>query len=146
MNVEAEVNLDEQNLLRAGALYQSYTLDDWWPPSGAMMWPGTFDNINDGTRDRLGLFGEWESRINTQWLTLLGARYERVKTDAGNVRGYDQNTNGMGMMVNNQNNDAAAFNAQDRERTDNNRELTALAQPLRALYLVDGGRHEKLGR
>jgi len=50
------------------------------------------------------------------------------------------------MMVNNQKKDAAAFNAQDRERTDNNRELTALAQPLRALYLVDGGRHEKLGR
>jgi iron complex outermembrane receptor protein len=90
-----------------------------------MMWPGTFDNINDGTRDRLGLFGEWESRINTQWLTLLGARYERVKTDAGNVRGYDQSTNGMGMMVNNQKKDAAAFNAQDRERTDNNWELHA---------------------
>ncbi len=58
MNVEAEVNLDEQNLGHAGALYQSDNLDDWWPPSGAMMWPGTFDNINDGTRDRLGLFGE----------------------------------------------------------------------------------------
>ena len=38
------------------------------------MWPGTFDNINDGSRDRLGLFGEWESRLNAQWLTLLGAR------------------------------------------------------------------------
>lgn len=146
VNVEAEVNLDEQNLGHAGALYQSDNFDDWWPPSGAMMWPGTFDNINDGTRDRLALFGEWESRINTQWLTLPGARCERVKTDAGNVRGYDQSTNGMGMMVNNQKKDAAAFNAQDRERTDNNRKLTALAQPLRALYLVDGGRHEKLGR
>ena len=125
------------------------------------------DNITYGTRDRLGLFGQRESRINAQWLTLLGKRYERVKTDAGNVRGYDQNTNGMGMMVNNQNNDAAAFNAQDRERTDNNWGLTglpplhagcqqrprirhraqgALAQPLRALYLVDGGRYEQLGR
>ena len=61
-----------------------------------MMWPGTFENINDGTRDRLGLFGEWESRLNAQWLTLLGARYERVKTDAGNVRGYSTDTNGMG--------------------------------------------------
>ncbi len=128
VNVEAEVNLDEQNLGHAGALYQSDNLDDWWPPSGAMMWPGTFDNINDGTRDRLALFGEWESRINTQWLTLPGARCERVKTDAGNVRGYDQSTNGMGMMVNNQKKDAAAFNAQDRERTDNNWGLTGLAR------------------
>jgi iron complex outermembrane receptor protein len=88
------------------------------------MWPGTFDNINDGTRDRLGLFGEWESRINTQWLTLLGARYEHVATDAGNVRGYSTAPNAMG----NQSADAAAFNAQDRERSDNNWDLTALAR------------------
>jgi iron complex outermembrane receptor protein len=128
VNLKAEVNLDARNLLRIGGLYQHYTLDDWWPPSGAAMWPGTFDNINDGSRDRLGLFGEWESRINTQWLTLLGARYERVKTDAGNVRGYDPTTNGMGMMVNDQKKDAAAFNAQNREQTDNNWDLTALAR------------------
>ena len=124
VNVKADVNLDAQNLLRVGALYQHYALDDWWPPSGAGMWPGTFDNINDGTRDRLGLFGEWESRINTQWLTLLGARYEHVATDAGNVRGYSTAPNAMG----NQSADAAAFNAQDRERSDNNWDLTALAR------------------
>jgi hypothetical protein len=41
-------------------------------------------------------------------------------TESFHVRGYDQNTNGMGMMVNNQKKDAAACNAQDRERTDNN--------------------------
>ena len=49
VNVEAEVNLDEQNLGHAGALYQSDNLDDWAPPSGAMMWPGTFDNITWGS-------------------------------------------------------------------------------------------------
>jgi len=128
VTVKADVSLDAQNLIRVGGLYQHYTLDDWWPPSGAAMWPGTFDNINDGSRDRLGLFGEWEARLNAQWLTLLGARYERVKTDAGNVRGYDPTTNGMGMMVNDQKKDAAAFNAQDRERADNNWDLTALAR------------------
>ncbi len=42
--------------LRVGAENQHYTLDDWWPPSGAGMWPGTFDNINDGKRDRSALF------------------------------------------------------------------------------------------
>jgi len=128
VNVKAEVNVDTRNLLRAGGLYQHYTLDDWWPPSGAAMWPGTFNNINDGSRDRLGLFGEWESHLNRQWLTLLGVRYERVTTDAGNVRGYDPNTNGMGMMVNDQKKDAAAFNSQTHERADNNWDLTALAR------------------
>ena len=27
-----------------------YRLDDWWPPSGGGMWPGTFWNIDDGKR------------------------------------------------------------------------------------------------
>ncbi len=128
VNVKAEMNVDTRNLLRVGGLYQHYTLNDWWPPSGAMMWPGTFDNINDGSRDRAGLFGEWESHLDRQWLTLLGVRYERVTTDAGNVRGYDPTTNGMGMMVNDQKKDAAAFNSQNHERADNNWDLTALAR------------------
>jgi iron complex outermembrane recepter protein len=125
---KADIVLTERDLLRVGALYQHYTLDDWWPPSGTgMMAPGTFDNINDGKRDRLGLFGEWESRLDTQWTALLGARYERVETDAGNVQGYD-NTNGMGMMMSNQKRDAAAFNAQDHKRVDNNWNLSAIAR------------------
>ncbi len=126
--VAADINLSEKDLLRVGGLYQRYTLDDWWPPSGGGMWPGTFSNINDGERNRFGLFGEWESQLNAQWKTLLGARYENVQMDAGPVQGYNPNTNGMGMMVNNQQRDAAAFNAQDRKRTDNNWNLTALAR------------------
>jgi iron complex outermembrane receptor protein len=76
-------------LLRVGGQFQSYQLDDWWPASGGGMGPGTFDNINDGKRDRRALFGEWESRINPQWMSLLGVRYERIESDAGDVRGYN---------------------------------------------------------
>jgi iron complex outermembrane receptor protein len=50
--------------------------------------PNTFDNINDGKRDRLGAFAEWERRIGKQWTT-CSARYERVETDAGTMRGYN---------------------------------------------------------
>jgi len=124
VTAKADIDLGAKDLLRVGGLYQAYKLDDWWPPSGGGMWPGTFDNINDGTRDRLGLFGEWESRLNAQWLTLLGARYERVATDAGDVRGYNTAPTAMG----NQYVDAKTFNAQDRQRTDNNWDLTALAR------------------
>jgi iron complex outermembrane receptor protein len=126
--VAADINLNEKDLLRVGGLYQHYTLDDYWPPSGAAMFPGTFFNINDGERNRLALFGEWESRLNARWKTLVGARYENVQMDTGPVQGYNPNTNGMGMMLNNQQKDAAAFNARDRERTDNNWNLTALAR------------------
>jgi iron complex outermembrane receptor protein len=122
--VAADINLSEKDLLRVGGLYQHYTLDDWWPPSGAGMWPGTFDNINDGERNRFALFGEWESRLTAQWKTLLGARYENVQMNTGDVRGYSITPGAMGNQVA----DAAAFNAQDRQRTDNNWNLTALAR------------------
>ncbi|MCM8594584.1 TonB-dependent receptor [Accumulibacter sp.] len=132
VTVRADVNLGASDLLRVGGLYQHYWLDDSWPPSGSGMWPQTFENINDGTRDRLAIFGEWESRLDARWTTLLGLRYERVTTDAGPVQGYDPNMNFMGMgmmrMYSNQQADAAAFNAQDRRKTDNNWDLTALAR------------------
>ncbi len=128
VTAKVDIDLTDKDLLRVGGIYQTYKLDDWWPPSGAAMWPGTFDNINDGQRDRAGLFGEWESRLNQEWKSLLGVRYERVKMDTGNVQGYDPTTNGMGMMANDQKRDAAAFNARNHERTDNNWDLTALAR------------------
>ena len=128
VNLKADVDLGANDLLRVGALYQHYTLHDWWPASGGGMMPGTFENINDGKRDRLGAFAEWERRIGKQWTTLVGARYERVETDAGIVRGYNPSTNGSAPMWNNQQIDAAAYNSRDRNRVDNNVDLTALAR------------------
>jgi iron complex outermembrane recepter protein len=124
VTVKANVDLSKQALLRIGGEAQQYRLDDWWPASGAGMWPGTFWNIKDGQRDRLALFGEWEGRLDPQWTTLLGARYERVSMDADNVQGYSSAPTAMG----NQTVDAGAFNARSHERTDNNVDLTALVR------------------
>lgn len=127
--VKADIDLDKNNLLRVGGIYQHYVLDDWWPASGTGgMSPNTFQNINNGQRDRAGVFGEWESRLTPQWTTLLGARYEHVVSDADNVQGYNSSTNGGGMMMNWQQRDTTAFNAADHRRTDNNVDLTALAR------------------
>lgn len=129
--VKAEIDLATHSLLRLGGEYQHYTLNDWWPPSGTGgMAPYTFININDGQRDRLALFGEWEKQLSPQWKTQLGVRYERVNTSTGQVHGYNQNSNpttpGMSMM--NQTNDAARFNTSaNRDSTDNNWDATALA-------------------
>ncbi|MBH1976493.1 MAG: TonB-dependent receptor [Rhodocyclales bacterium] len=130
--VKANIKLTAQDLLRVGGEYQRYQLDDWWPASGTgmMMAPNTFWNINDGQRDRTALFGEWESRINPAWTTLLGVRYERVKTDAGPVQGYS-------IMYAA---DANTFNARNRERTDNNWDATALAR-----YTADATRTVEFG-
>lgn len=120
--IKASIDLTKSDILRLGGEYQHYKLDDWWPPSGAGMWPGTFWNINDGKRDRTALFGEWERKVNPQWMTLLGLRHEHVKTDAGNVVGY--NPGGMG----NQGRDANNFNSRSHGKTDSNWDMTLLAR------------------
>jgi iron complex outermembrane recepter protein len=124
LSVNAELPLSARDTMRVGAEYQAYRLNDWWPPSGSMMWPDTFWNINDGKRDRTALFGEWETRVNPQWMSLLGMRYERVQMDTGDVQGYCIS----GMCMGNQLADSASFNAQDHDKTDHNWDMSALAR------------------
>ena len=83
VTLKADIDLSAEDVLRIGGEYQRYRLDDYWEPSGARMWPDNFQNINDGERDRMALFGEWESQLDAQWLTLLGVRYERVEIRCG---------------------------------------------------------------
>ncbi|MCW8905987.1 MAG: TonB-dependent receptor [Sedimenticola sp.] len=121
LQLKADIALSSRDLLRIGGEAQRYRLDDWWDPSGKGMWPNTFWNINNGQRDRLALFGEWEAQWDPQWLTQFGLRGERVSMDAGGVQGY--NTTSAQYAA-----ESAAFNAADREKTDHNLDLTALAR------------------
>jgi iron complex outermembrane receptor protein len=118
--INASIPLTDADTLRVGSEYQGFRLDDWWSPSGTgmMMAPNTFWNINDGKRDRYAAFGEWESRWNAQWQSLLGVRYETVRMDTGPAAGYS-------MMYAA---DANAFNARDHDKTDHNWDATALAR------------------
>ncbi len=124
VTLKADIDVSPDDLLRVGTEYQNYRLDDYWRPSGGGMGPGTFQNINDGERDRMALFTEWESRLNAQWLSLIGVRYERVTSDADDVHGYSTAANAPGNQVA----DAAAFNARAHEKTDDNWDVTALAR------------------
>ncbi|GAV19590.1 iron complex outermembrane recepter protein [Mariprofundus micogutta] len=119
-SIKANIPLSAGSLLRVGGETQQYRLDDWWDPSGRMMAPNTFWNINGGKRDRLALFSEWESEWNSDWLTQFGVRYEQVTMDTGTVLGY----NNMAVYAA----DAVAFNAANRKKTDNNIDLTALVR------------------
>lgn len=127
VSVKGDIELARQEILRVGAELQQYRLNDWWPPSGSGMYPGTFWNIKDGQRDRTAIFGEWEARKSAQWMTMVGARFEQVKMNAGQVSGYAA-TNGMSSMMNYQLRDSSAFNALDHQQTDNNLDMTALAR------------------
>lgn len=138
LSVKADIALNPQDLLRVGAELQQYRINDYWPASGAMMWspstttyaqPGKdFVNIQDGQRDRTALFAELESRHSAQWMTLVGARVEQVKMDAGNVQGYNPASNGTAPNFNFQKRDGDAFNAASHASTDTNLDLTALAK------------------
>jgi len=119
--IQGSFVVSERDILRAGIEYQQYTLNDWWPQAGGTMGPNAFWNIDFGTRDRFGFFGEWETFWDPEWVTQMGIRSDSVKANAGPVQGYD---NGLTMWGG----DAAVFNARDHQRTDNNWDLTALAR------------------
>lgn len=122
-SAKAELPLNPRDTLRIGNEFHRYTLNDWWPPvRGTMMAPNDFQNINDGERNRLGTFAEWEAKWTPQWSSLLGVRNDTVWMDTGDVHGYAQN-NAMGS---NYLADSTAFNAQDHGKTDVNFDLTAL--------------------
>lgn len=118
LSLKTEIILSERDLVRIGTDLQRYRLDDYWEPSGGMMFPNTLWNINDGERDRYTIFGEWEANWNQQWMTLAGLRYENVRMDTGDVQGYNAAYTA----------DATAFNAADHSKTDDNFDLTLLAK------------------
>lgn len=124
LSLKADIDLNAANLLRVGSEFQRFRLDDYWTASGGGMGPGTFQNINNGQRDRNALYAELETQQSDQWLTLVGVRYERVSTDADDVHGYNTAMTAAGMQYM----DSMAFNEQDHSQTDHNVDLTALAR------------------
>lgn len=131
--LKLELPRSQQQTLRLGHDFHRFTLDDYWPPvaGSLMMSPNTYENINNGRRDRFGVFAEWESQWNPRWTTLLGVRDDLVKTDTNDVQPYNWlNPIPMGMMgmANPDAPAAVAFNALNRSRSDNHVDLTALAR------------------
>lgn len=133
LTLKGDISMSESDLLRIGAELQRYRLDDWWDPvanAANMMGPETFWNIRNGERDRTALFGEWETRWSSQWITQLGLRHESVRMDAGKVQGYSP-ANAMMMGYGNPDDPSTipgSFNAADRSQTDHNIDFTLLAR------------------
>ena len=134
-NLKGIIDVTNQGTVTVGAEYQDYTLNDLWPASGTMMMsPNEFQNINNGQRQRIGVYGEWEKPITPKWTTQIGARYERIRTSADEVSGYNT------IMMTNQGRDSAIFNASDRSSTDHNIDVTAIAR-----YDIDAQSSVELG-
>jgi len=121
------------DLLRLGSEFHGFQLNDWWEPvpKSMMMGPLTFWNVNNGYRNRIGHYAEWEAQWTPKWSTLLGVRNDTVWMNTGPAAPYDwRNPIPMGMMgmANPDANAAALFNARNRARTDVNFDMTALAR------------------
>ena len=118
---QASWMLNERDTVRLGLEALYYQLYDWWPPVGASggMAPNDFWNIDDGRRNRLSAYAEWERSWDARWSSVIGLRHTQVRTDAGPVRGY----NGLPTWSD----DASAFNSISRRRHDRHWDFSALA-------------------
>ncbi|PHM17659.1 MAG: TonB-dependent receptor [Sulfuricurvum sp. PD_MW2] len=131
LNVKATLPYSQTQTLKFGADYNRYRLNDWWPEDSvnhmAGMSPGTFLNINNGQRDRIGLFSEVVSQWSDRLSSIFGVRYDRVTMDTDDVHGY----NGYSGFIGANNNDpvdAAYFNALEHKKVDNNFDITAMGK------------------
>lgn len=138
--LKAEIDASKRDTFRVGNEYLHFNLDDWWPPSDSQaksacntknvntatcsMAPGSLWNINNGQRERLGIFAEWDARWDQKLSSLLGVRNDIVWMDADDVGGYNMNPAATGSSA--YFTDAKTFNGKDHARRDVNYDLTAL--------------------
>jgi iron complex outermembrane receptor protein len=145
-SIKADFILSERDNLKVGTEIQRYRLDDYWPASqsisaigtNTMMGPNSFQNINNGQRDRYDVFAEWDAKWNQSWMSQVGLRHSTVKMDTDNVRGYNDCTfttmmgncslSPGGMNMPGYGPAAAAFNGLNHKKTDQNLDFTALAR------------------
>ena len=132
--IQGSILLSGRDIVRLGAEYQQYTLYDWWPAVGGTMGPNAYWNVDYGQRNKIDVYSEWEASWNTQWLSQIGVRSTTVRTNAAPVQGYDNGLAGLW------GNEAAAFNALDRKRTEHNWDLSAIAR-----YTPDATQHYEAG-
>ena len=74
------------------------------------MSPNTFQNINNGERDRFDVYAEWIKVWTPNFNSSVGIRYGQVRSDSGTVHGYNEN-NSTGSTTHNQLNNSTAFNS-----------------------------------
>ena len=139
-NIKADILLSQKDLITIGSEFQRYRLDDWWTKSGTGgMSPNTFQNINNGERDRFDIYAEWLTTWAPNFNSSIGIRYGQVRSNSGNVHGYN-NDNKTGSTTHNQHNNSTAFNNLDRSKNDHNIDLSFLGE-----YVVNKKQSYEMG-
>lgn len=123
-NVKAIMPLTDHTIFRTGSSFDHEGVNDYWPHMGGsrMMGPLTFHSVNQGSRNRLGHFAEWEQHWTRKLSTLIGVRNDFIMMDTGDVSPYSWS--GMMHMANAR--AAQRFNQQNHHRDYANFDATAL--------------------
>lgn len=125
-SLKATIYVNDRDTIRVGSGFDHSGLNDWWPPlqNSMMMGPYTYHNINNGHRNRLGHFAEWEANWTPKVTTLLGLRSDVVMMNTDKVSGYQ----GLAGMNTAEHNAIQNFNNANRGKTDTNFDVTALTR------------------
>lgn len=107
------------HVLRVGA---EYLLNDFDAYSQRLVSGVQQDIIRDASRDRLGVFGEWQAQHGGAWQTLAGVRSDTVKSDAANIVNVGPAPAAAVLA------DQASFNSRAHDITDHNWDATLLAR------------------
>ena len=139
-NVKADILFSQKDLVTIGTEFQRYRLEDWWTDSGTgPMSPNTFQNINNGERDRFDIYTEWLKSWTPDFNSSIGLRYGQVRSNSGAVHGYNNN-NSTGSTTHNQLNNSTAFNSSNRSKNDNNIDASLLGE-----YIVNQEQSYEMG-
>jgi len=138
--IKADILASQKDLITIGSEFQRYRLDDWWTSSGTgPMSPNTFQNINNGERDRFDVYAEWLKSWIPKLNSSVGLRYGQVRSNSGIVHGYNDN-NTTGSTTHNQANNSKAFNNSNRSKNDHNIDLSVLGE-----YIVNQEKSYEIG-
>ena len=139
-NVKADILFSQKDFVTIGSEFQRYRLEDWWTNSGTgPMSPNTFQNINNGERDRYDIYAEWLKSWTPDLSSSIGIRYGQVRSNSGAVHGYNNN-NSTGSTNHNQLNNSTAFNSSNRSKNDHNIDASLLGE-----YIVNQGQSYEMG-
>jgi iron complex outermembrane receptor protein len=91
--------LANNSSLLLGHEFYNHKIKDWWPAieGSVMMGPNDYINLNNGKRQRVAVFAEYENQITKKWWFNGGVRIEQVKTRVGEVQAYSDSIMDMDM-------------------------------------------------
>ena len=125
------IALDKNSSILLGQEYYNYSIDDWWPgiEGSTMMGPDDYVNINNGKRERIAAFAEFESQVNTKLWLNAGVRIESINTHVGEVQSYND---GMSMTDMDDMSDMSSMESMTMSDTDTSTDNTIAAENFNA--------------